>query len=639
MLDFAVNVRHAHPPDWLVQQLAARLPDLASYPSAADVHQAQDAVAERHGRSRDEVLPLAGAAEAFALLSNLRPARAAIIAPAFTEPAAALAAAAVPVHHVVLDPPFGLEGAAVPDDADLVVVGNPTNPTSVLHTREQLLALRRPGRILVVDEAFADSIPGEPQSLAGDPLPDVLVLRSLTKTWALAGLRVGYALGSPEVLARLSAQRAHWPVGTLQLAAIAACCAPQAVAEAAAGAVRLAELRTEMVAGLASVRADVVDGAAPFVLFRMPRRRCVTKKLCMTRELPFAAVIRSSAWMSGTCGPRCAAEWPLLVQAISETTRRGRREAAVSVKLADVIAVLDEAYPPRLAESWDSVGLVCGDPDDALESVTVAVDATPAVVDEVPEASLLLAHHPLLLRGVDTVAASTPKGALVHRLIRTGRSLFTAHTNADSASPGVSDALAAALGLTVEAVLEPRSRPQPTSTSGSSTCRSENAAAVQAAVFEAGAGHIGDYSHCSWSVSGIGQFLPHDGASPAMGSVGAVERVPEDRFEVVAPARARAAVLAAMRAAHPYEEPAFDIFALLPPPSDAGLGRIGTLPRPGTVARLRLPCRRRIAADIVGGARGGRTRHAGVAGRRLRRRGGFAAGNRGRRGRAGLCHG
>jgi dinuclear metal center YbgI/SA1388 family protein len=251
----------------------------------------------------------------------------------------------------------------------------------------------------------------------------------------------------------------------------------------------------------------------------------------------------------------------------------------VSVRLADVIEVLDEAYPPRLAQSWDSVGLVCGDPDDALGSVTVAVDATPAVVDEVPEAGLLLAHHPLLLRGVDTVAASTPKGALVHRLIRSGRSLFTAHTNADSASPGVSDALAHALGLTVEDVLEPL-----TSTGDLDKwvvyVPRENAEAVQAAVFEAGAGHIGDYSQCSWSVSGIGQFLPHEGASPAIGSVGTVERVAEDRFEVVAPARARGAVLAAMRAAHPYEEPAFDIFALVSPPGGAGLGRIGTLPRP-----------------------------------------------------------
>lgn len=130
----------------------------------------------------------------------------------------------------------------------------------------------------------------------------------------------------------------------------------------------------------------------------------------------------------------------------------------MGVRLADIIGVLDAAYPPALAESWDSVGLVCGDPDQQIDTVTVAVDATAAVVDEMdgPGAHLLLAHHPLLLRGVDTVAASTPKGALVHRLIRAGGALFTAHTNADSASPGVSDALAQALGLTVTSVLAPR---------------------------------------------------------------------------------------------------------------------------------------------------------------------------------------
>ena len=251
----------------------------------------------------------------------------------------------------------------------------------------------------------------------------------------------------------------------------------------------------------------------------------------------------------------------------------------MTVRLAEVIDVLDDAYPPRLAQSWDSVGLVCGDPDDVLGSATVTVDATAAVVDEVPKGGLLLAHHPLLLRGVDTVAASTAKGALVHRLIRSGRSLFTAHTNADSASPGVSDALAHAVGLTVEAVLEPLSAPADLD-KWVIYVPGEHAEAVQAAVFEAGAGHIGDYSHCSWSVSGIGQFLPHDGASPTVGTIGTVERVAEDRFEVVAPARARSDVLAAMRAAHPYEEPAFDIFALVPPPGDAGLGRIGTLAQP-----------------------------------------------------------
>jgi histidinol-phosphate aminotransferase len=317
MLDFAVNVRHAHPPHWLIERLAERLPDLARYPSLEDLDRAQDACARRHGRAREEVLPLAGGAEGFALLPNLRPALAALIAPSFTEPAVALRAAGVPVQHVVVESPFGLDGVAVPEDADLVVVGNPTNPTSVLHRREQLLALRRPGRILVVDEAFADSIPGEPESLAADSLADVLVLRSLTKTWALAGLRVGYALGAPDVLARLTAQRPHWPVGTLQLTALAACCAPDAVADAEADAGRLAQLRTEMAVGLTSVGADVVDGQAPFVLFRIPD----------------AVRIRNSLHDRGIAVRRCDTfvgldetylraavrrEWPLLVQAISE---------------------------------------------------------------------------------------------------------------------------------------------------------------------------------------------------------------------------------------------------------------------------------------------------------------------------------
>jgi len=127
----------------------------------------------------------------------------------------------------------------------------------------------------------------------------------------------------------------------------------------------------------------------------------------------------------------------------------------MTVRLSDVIGVLDEAYPQHLAHDWDSVGLVCGDPQDVIDSVTVAVDATAAVVDTVGSRGLLLAHHPLLLRGVDTVAANTPKGALIHRLIGAGSSLFTAHTNADAASPGVSDALAEALGLTVVGVLDP----------------------------------------------------------------------------------------------------------------------------------------------------------------------------------------
>jgi len=185
----------------------------------------------------------------------------------------------------------------------------------VLHTREELLALRRPGRILVVDEAFADSVPGEPESLAGDSLPDVLVLRSLTKTWALAGLRVGYALGAPDLLARLTSQRAHWPLGTLQLTAIEACCAPQAVDAMAAEAVTLTGLRAEMAAGLASAGAEVVDGQAPFVLFRrhdaaeirtMLRDNGITIRRCDT----FVGL--DDRYLRAAVRP----EWPLLVAAM-----------------------------------------------------------------------------------------------------------------------------------------------------------------------------------------------------------------------------------------------------------------------------------------------------------------------------------
>ncbi|MEV2277243.1 Nif3-like dinuclear metal center hexameric protein [Nocardiopsis sp. NPDC049922] len=118
--------------------------------------------------------------------------------------------------------------------------------------------------------------------------------------------------------------------------------------------------------------------------------------------------------------------------------------------LADVISAFEEIYPPAWAMSWDAVGLVCGDPDQRVERVLFAVDPVAAVVDEALEwgADLVVTHHPLMLRGVTSVAANTPKGNVVHRLIRAGAALYTAHTNADTAAPGVSDALARAIGLT-----------------------------------------------------------------------------------------------------------------------------------------------------------------------------------------------
>lgn len=248
--------------------------------------------------------------------------------------------------------------------------------------------------------------------------------------------------------------------------------------------------------------------------------------------------------------------------------------------LADVIAVLDAAYPPALAEAWDSVGLVCGDPADAVTRVVFAVDPTAAVVDDAiaSGADLLVVHHPLLLRGVDTVGAHTPKGALVHKLIKAGCALFSAHTNADSADPGVSDALAAALGVEVLRPLDPK--PVPRLDKWVVMVPEGDTDAVQTALFEAGAGRVGDYSRCSWSTTGTGQFLPSDGANPAVGRVGALEQVREDRLEVIAPRGKRSDVHEALRAAHPYEEPAFDVFELADLPGSLGLGRVGELPAP-----------------------------------------------------------
>ena len=331
LLDFAVNVRHAGPPEWLLARLAARLPELGRYPGAADERAAVAAVARRHGLPEDHVLLLAGGAEGFALLPALRPRLAALIAPSFTDPEAVLSSAGVDIHHVVLPPPFRLADAVIPGDADLVVVGNPTNPTGVVHPREAVLALRgersdgtggrgRGGRrLLVVDEAFADAIPGEPESLAGLGLPDVLVLRSLTKTWALAGLRVGYALGAPEVLARLSAGRPHWPLGTLQLEAIAACSAPAAVAQARADAERLQALRAQMAAALTDLGLDVVAGGAPFVLFAVPDAELMRKHLhangiAVRRCDTFVGMDTGQGYLRAAVRP----DWPMLVTAIAE---------------------------------------------------------------------------------------------------------------------------------------------------------------------------------------------------------------------------------------------------------------------------------------------------------------------------------
>ncbi len=221
---------------------------------------------------------LSGAAEGFELLPRLCPRHVALIEPTFTEPAVVLRAAGIRVTHVILEQPWQLTDApVVPDDADLVVIGNPTNPTSVLHPAQAILSLRRPGRLIVVDEAFADltldprTDRREPETLASQSLPDVIVLRSITKTFALAGLRAGYFLAAPEVIARLSRGRRPWAVGTLGLTALTECLGPHGQQYCDRIAREVAAERTYFISALqAAGFAPCASPSAPFVLIRVP---------------------------------------------------------------------------------------------------------------------------------------------------------------------------------------------------------------------------------------------------------------------------------------------------------------------------------------------------------------------------------
>lgn len=278
-IDFAVNVHGTRPPGWLADRLRARIDDLAAYPTAADEHRARRAVAGRHGMDPDRdlarILPLAGSAEGFHLLADhaaRRGLRAAVVHPSFTEPEAELRRAGVPVTRVQLPEPYTFDPELVPATADVVVVGNPTNPTSVLHPRAGIAALCRPGRVTVVDEAFCDVVDDEAGStLAGADLPGLVVLRSVTKTWALAGLRAGYAVGDAGILADLAAHRVHWPLGTLQLEAITACCSTEASPHLARIRGRLRAHREDMHRTLVAAGIEVpVPPAAPFLLAATP---------------------------------------------------------------------------------------------------------------------------------------------------------------------------------------------------------------------------------------------------------------------------------------------------------------------------------------------------------------------------------
>jgi histidinol-phosphate/aromatic aminotransferase/cobyric acid decarboxylase-like protein len=250
--DHAVNVLDGGSPAWLREALHHAV-DRGSdrYP---DETEARAATAARHGREPDEVIVTNGAAEALWLLGPaLRPRLAACVHPAFTEAEAGLRAHGVPVTRVHRDPDtgFALDPESVPGAADLVIVGNPASPTGTLDPAAAILALRAPGRAVVVDEAFMEMVPGEPGSLAGERLDDVIVIRSLTKLLSIPGLRVGYALAPPRLAAAIQAVRPPWSANTLALTALRA--AAQHPAEMASRAEQAAAEGVDLAGRLATV--------------------------------------------------------------------------------------------------------------------------------------------------------------------------------------------------------------------------------------------------------------------------------------------------------------------------------------------------------------------------------------------------
>lgn len=272
-------------------------------------------------------------------------------------------------------------------------------------------------------------------------------------------------------------------------------------------------------------------------------------------------------------------------------------------QVSDFMRVMERIAPASLAEQWDSVGLQIGDPNKRALRVMVALEATPAVVDEAiaREAGLLITHHPLLFKPVSTLAETSPETRLIAKLIRSGIALYAAHTNLDAAPGGTSQAMCDAVGIAHEGVLFPGPDPD----SNVKFCVFTPASHIDAvidAMASTGAGVIGDYTHCTFRSPGIGTFIPGEGANPYLGERGRLEQADDEvRLETVCPRRRIGALVAAVRAAHPYEEPAFDIYPLENPSSGKhGFGAVGTLSKAESLAAFAESCKSAFGVSSVG---------------------------------------
>jgi dinuclear metal center YbgI/SA1388 family protein len=268
--------------------------------------------------------------------------------------------------------------------------------------------------------------------------------------------------------------------------------------------------------------------------------------------------------------------------------------------IGSIVHVLDALAPAALAESWDNVGLLVGDAGAEARTVLVALDATAEVLDQAGAcgAELLLTHHPLIFKPISRLTEDRGATSLAMRLVREGRGLIACHTNLDSAPGGLNAHVARLLGLRDPRPLLPtEARPLLKLVVYVPATHLD---AVRAAIGDAGAGHIGNYDQCAFAAPGTGTFRAGAGAKPFVGTVGELERVEEVRLETVVPRPICGAVVAAMRKAHPYEEVAYDLLPLENPWVGAGLGRVGRLAEPTTVAGFLARVRTVLHTDRIG---------------------------------------
>ncbi len=268
-------------------------------------------------------------------------------------------------------------------------------------------------------------------------------------------------------------------------------------------------------------------------------------------------------------------------------------------RVSDIAQWLDRFAPPALAEPWDNVGLLWGDPAAEVSRVMTCLTVTDRSAQEAIDenAELIVSHHPVLFRAVKRVVAGQPGDGILWMLARAGVSILSPHTAFDNTPGGINDGLAVRLGLTDVGPL--RTMPAPGSFKVVIFTPKSDREAVLAAVFEAGAGRIGAYEECSFTTAGLGTFFGTEGANPTIGTVGRRESVREQKIEVVCPADRLAAVLGAARAAHSYEEPAIDVFPLHAQAGSPGAGRIGTLKQPLALAEFARNVSRLLDAPAV----------------------------------------